>query len=283
MFVVGAVAVLAAMAGFWAGRSIRWQLAEAAEIAAEENGAAAAESRGQTRGGAREREQRDEYGNERGNGEVWENGIMSGIVSGGMQGRAQGGMPGVVSDGVHGGMPVRMPGRTRGGWRGRFDKRRQTKTVSLGREIGSPVTGQVSVFEEEGRRKLRILPDRGMVYAPAAGRIRRLYPMGSAILLQTEFGAEILLKIGSHVDEMCSGYYDCRVMEHEYIRKGTLLLEYDPAGLCGEGAEPEIILSVENEEELGAVTLTGSARMKAGEPILYVVCGKHSESYEKLV
>ncbi len=214
MFVLGAIAVLAAMAGFWAGRSVQWQLVEAAEADVEE-------SRGS-----------------------------------------------VVNTGV------RPEGRT--------ESRRQSKTVSLGREIGSPVAGQVSVFEENGRCKVRILPDQGKVYAPTSGKIRHLYPMGSAMLLQTEFGADILLQAGSHVDEMCSDCYHCRVMEHEYVRKGTLLLEYDPAGIGREGADPEIVLSVENEEELGGMTVTGQGRIKVGEPVLYVACGKHSESYEKL-
>lgn len=214
MFVLGAIAVLAAMAGFWAGRSVQWQLVEAAEADVEEG-----------RGTAADVSARPER---------------------------------------------------------RAESRRQSKTVSLGREIGSPVAGQVSVFEEEGKRKVRILPDQGKVYAPTSGKIRHLYPMGSAMLLQTEFGADILLRAGSHVDEMCSDYYHCRVMEHEYVRKGTLLLEYDPAGIGREGADPEIVLSVENEEELGGMTVTGQGRIKAGEPVLYVACGKHSESYEKL-
>ncbi len=218
MFVLGAVAVLAAMAGFWAGRSVTWQLAEAEGISAQ-----------------------DAPDNDAQPAQGWTNQEES-----------------------------------------RSKKRKNAKTLTPGREIGSPVSGQVSVCEENGRRKLRMLPDQGKIYAPVAGRIRHLYPMGSAMLLQTEFGAELMLQAGRNVDEMCSGYYRCRVMEHEFVRKGTLLLEYDPAAIRAEGAEPEVILSVENEEELEGVTVTAKSRMKAGEPILYVACGKHSESYEML-
>lgn len=222
MFVLGAVAVLAGMAGFWAGRSVTWQLAEAGGICAED---AAQENMGYTQDPAEQ-------------------------------------------------------GENRGSIHGR--RRRNARALVQGREIGSPVSGQVSVFEEDGRHKLRILPDQGKVYAPVAGRIRHLYPMGSAMLLQAEFGAELLLQAGSHVNEMCSDYYRCRVMEHEFVRKGTLLLEYDPAALHAEGAAPEVILSVENEEELEGMTVAARDRMKAGEPILYVACGRHSESYERL-
>ena len=227
MFVLVSVAVIAAMAGFWAGRSLTWQLAEAEGVSVEDA---------------------------------------------------------VDFDGEFGQNLVSVEetdAESRGKGRGSSKSRKNGKTISLGREIGSPVSGQVSVFEENGRRKVRLLPDQGKVYAPAAGKIRHLYPMGSAMLLQTEFGAEILLQAGSHVDEMCSSHYRCRVMEHEFVRKGTLLLEYDPAAIHAEGAEPEVILSIENEADMGKLTMTAKSRMKAGEPVLYVAGDKHSESYEK--
>ncbi|MCM1092221.1 MAG: PTS glucose transporter subunit IIA [Muribaculum sp.] len=219
MFVLGAVAVLAAMAGFWAGRSVQWQLAEAEGAYAEEP--ETAESVEQVRLRSRA------------------GGMMSSLM----------------------------------------ERRKPVKVLIPGREVVSPATGQMSTFEEGEERKIRILPDYGKVYAPASGRIKRLYPMGSAMLLRTEFGADIMIQIGSNVDEMCSGFYRCRVMEHEIVRKGALLLEYDPAAVTSTGANPEIILTIENEEDLEKVTVTGSSRIKSGEPLLYIAC-KEGELYE---
>ncbi len=207
LFVLGAVAVLSAMAGFWAGRSLNWQVVEAEGVAS----------------GAHE--------------EVVEK-------------------------------PVR---------RGQF------KTVSRYREIGAPVAGEVNMFEENGRKTVRIQPRQGKVYAPASGKIAHLYPMGSAMVLQTDFGAKLLLRVGSHVDEMSSEFYRCRVMENEVVRKGALILEYDPDGIGKNGADAEVLLSVENEEELGPVTLSSCTHTKAGEPILYVACDTHSESSDRRI
>lgn len=201
IFVLGAVAVLSAMAGFWAGRSLNWQLAEAEGVTAV------------------------------GHDEVVEK-------------------------------PVR---------RGQF------KTVSRYREIGAPVSGELNVLEENGRKKVRIQPRQGKVYAPASGKITHLYPMGSAMELQTDFGARILVSMGSRVDEMCSEFYRCRVMENEVVRKGMLIMEYDPEGIEENGGDAQVILSIENEEELGPVTLSSATHAKAGEPILYVACETHSE------
>lgn len=307
MFVLAAVAILAAMAGFWAGRSVQWQLAEAGETGAEEHAAAITQPDGNQSAVAGNRS------GFMGQGAVEYAGQKADAYAGQMPDTYAGrnvnpyaGIYGRRSEAEYdGAYPVaydrrdaetdtwrnrrgfarlgeRYDGKAAGRKNARFDRRRQVKTVSLGREIGSPVAGQMGVYVEDGRRKLRLLPDQGKVYAPASGRIQRLYPMGSAMLLHTEFGADLLLQVGNGVDEMCSGFYHCRVMEHEYVRKGTLLLEYDPVGIRGEGASPEVILSVENEEDLGGVTVTGQSRIKVGETILYIARGRHSESYEKL-
>lgn len=205
IFVLGAVAVLSAMGGFWLGRSVNWQLAE----------------------------------------------VETAAVSGHEE---------VVEKTV---------------------RRGQFKTVSRYREIGAPVSGEVNVLEENGRKKVCIQPCQGKVYAPASGKITHLYPMGSAMVLQTDFGARLLVRAGSHVDEMCSEFYRCKVMENEVVRKGTLVMEYDPAGIEKAGGDAQVTLSIENEEELGQVTLSSTTHAKAGEPILYVACEIHSESSDK--
>lgn len=320
MFVLAAVAILAAMAGFWAGRSVQWQLAEAGETGAEDHAATITQPDGNQRATVGNRnglmgQAAAEYAGQTADayvgqmpdgshGDVW-TGQTAGAYAGGNV-NPYAGVYGRRSEAEYDGvypaaydrrdaetdtwrnrrgfarLGERSYGKAAGKKNARFDRRKQVKTVSLGREIGSPVAGQMGVYVEDGRRKLRLLPDQGKVYAPASGRIQRLYPMGCAMLLHTEFGADLLMQVGSGVDEMCSGFYHCRVMEHEYVRKGTLLLEYDPAGIRGEGASPEVILSVENEEDLGGVTVTGQNRIKVGETILYIACGRHSESYEKL-
>ncbi len=205
LFVLGAVAVLSAMGGFWVGRSIKWQLAQAdggTSIPAEATAERA------------------------------ERGIM-------------------------------------------------VKALSQYREVGSPVAGELKVAEENGVKKIHIRPLQGKVYAPASGKITHLFPMGSAMLLKADFGADIFLRAGSRVDEMCSQWYRCRVMENEIVRKGSLLLEYDVEHIEESGADGEVILSIENEEVLGPLTRSTSNQVKVGEPILYVPCDIRSVSYER--
>lgn len=147
------------------------------------------------------------------------------------------------------------------------------RRILKGNEIVAPATGTVRLVETEGRREMHLVPEQGKIYAPAAGRILKLYPMGRAMVLQTEFGAEILLKAGDGVDDMYSRYYRCRVMEHEYVRKGALLLEYDPWGIASEGADPEISVSLQNPEAFEQLQMTELTHMKVGEPMIYVARG----------
>lgn len=169
-------------------------------------------------------------------------------------------------------------------WREEDDERDpRIKRILQGNEIGSPATGTVNVTEENGRREMRIFPEQGKIYAPAAGRIMRLYPMGRAMLLKTEFGAEVLLKAGTGVDDMYSGCYRCRVMEHEYVRKGALLLEYDMEQIAARGAEPEVTVSVENADTFAQISVTELTHMKTGEPLIYMARGNRSQDAGELL
>ncbi len=204
IYVLVAVAVLSSMAGFWAGRSMRWQLKEAQEP---------------------ESESKDSLLEKQ-------------------------------------------------------EQKRLVKALSKYWEVGSPITGEYEVVEEQGCKTVHIRSHHGKVYAPVSGKITRLYPMGRELVLCAEFGAEIHIEAGRKVDEMCSSLYRCRVMENEVVRKGALMLEYDAVSIEAAGGDSEVVLSIENEEALGPLTRSSSNHVKAGEPILYVACDTRSVSYE---
>lgn len=144
------------------------------------------------------------------------------------------------------------------------------KVIPKGRAIGSPCSGEVSFFYEGSRRGAVIQAEQGLVYAPAAGKIIRLYPMGNAFLLRTEFGVELLIKVGSRRDELLSMYYRPRIVQNEIVNKGKLLLEYDLEGLQAEGADTEVSISVEAAEDYRDILITGQKYVRAGEEVLWV-------------
>ena len=102
--------------------------------------------------------------------------------------------------------------------------------------VGSPVSGFAEVLRDGERPVVVIEPDCDGVYAPAGGKITRLFPMGNAFRLVTEFGAELYVQVGDGGDELMGAYYRPRIMQNEIVGKGKLLIEFDRRGLEMVGA-----------------------------------------------
>lgn len=156
-----------------------------------------------------------------------------------------------------------------GTWQNRKLKN-DVKRIPLGWSVGSPVGGTVRNISDSNGRGALIHPEQGKLYAPASGKIVRLYPMGNAMLLRTDFGVELLLRVGEMRDELHSMYYRSCVIQNEIVPKGKLLLEFDLEGLCGEGVDTSVSVTVNAAEPCQDITLTGKELVKAGEELLWV-------------
>ena len=127
-----------------------------------------------------------------------------------------------------------------GGRQGREKKYSSQATGEEGVTIGSPVNGEIRKRMEEtaeetadaGTGCISIVPEDGKVYAPTAGKVLKLYPMGNRIRFRTDSGLELLLNICRDREELHSAYYHCNVLQNEIVRKGKLLMEFDQEGLA---------------------------------------------------
>lgn len=144
------------------------------------------------------------------------------------------------------------------------------KRIPLGWAIGSPVSGKVSYFNEGTRRGALIVPEQEILYAPAAGKITRLYPTGNAMRLRTEFGIELLIQAGIETGDLEGRYYRPRVVQNEVVNKGKPLLEFDVEGIRGEGYDPSVMMSVEEAADYRDVTVCETPNVKAGENLMWV-------------
>ena len=136
--------------------------------------------------------------------------------------------------------------------------------------VGSPVSGEVTAQREGEQPTVIIRPDGDKIYAPAGGKITRIFPMGNAFLFTTEFGAELYIQAGEADDELMVRHYRPRILQNEVVGKGKLLLEFDRMGLEAEGMSTEVSVSVENCAHGGDVRMTVGGRVKTGEEILQV-------------
>lgn len=148
-----------------------------------------------------------------------------------------------------------------------------TKRISVGWEIGSPVSGMVRSINDGSRKGVVIQPEKGMLFAPVSGKIIRLYPMGNSMLLRTDFGAELLLCVGESGEELHSVYYRSGVIQNEIVTKGKVLLEFDMEGMHEEGIDTAVSLTVETTDVCQKIIVAPQSQVKVGEALF--VCGSH--------
>lgn len=153
------------------------------------------------------------------------------------------------------------------------------KRIPLGWAIGSPAEGAVRTFNNGSVKGAMVRTTKGCLYAPASGKIVKLYPSGNQIMLRTDFGIELLIRIGGinvgyqaeQEDDMVGEYFRPRVLQNEIVNKGKLLLEYDREALLAAGVDTDIFIGVEESENFRDITVTDKTQVRQGEEILWVV------------
>ena len=154
--------------------------------------------------------------------------------------------------------------------------------VMEGTAIGSPVNGEIRKISQDtlqdtteeavddNTKCITILPSDGRVYAPTAGKVLKLYPMGNRIRFRTDSGVELLLNICKDKEELHSTYYRCNVLPNEIVRKGKLLVEFDQEGLAREGVDTAVTVEMCQTPDRGRIIRTWKDYIRAGEELLWV-------------
>lgn len=179
--------------------------------------------------------------------------------------------------GVRGAGREKMTGETRE-WRQNPIRRRyrsrqyrEQQAKPSGHPFASPVAGQVDVLNNQGRRGVLFTPEDNRVYAPASGKIIRLYPRGNEFLLRTDSGVVLRVRAGERDAEMTRDYFRPRVVQNEFVGKGKLLLEYDREALARDGYDTHVFMTVEEDEGNYNLSVTGSVWVKNGQDCLWVL------------
>lgn len=136
--------------------------------------------------------------------------------------------------------------------------------------VGSPVKGWITSCRDGDHPTVVIQPEEDRLYAPAGGKIIKLFPMGNAFLFRTEFGTELYMQVGNVGDDLLGRYFRPRVVQNEIMCKGKLLLEFDSEGLVAEGVSPAVTVRVENHSYGSSVHVSATEQIRVGEEILLV-------------
>ena len=170
-------------------------------------------------------------------------------------------------------------GRHRGRRAGEERRQRDRREQREGRNddgasvIGSPVSGEVTAMLEGQCPTVVIEPQEDKLYAPAGGKVIRLFPLGNEFLFRTEFGEELHIRAGDGEDELLGRYYRPRVIQNEIVPKGKLLLEFDRCGLQQEGSSAQVSVKLEECAPGKEIRLTAGSLVRTGEEILRVQGG----------
>ena len=138
------------------------------------------------------------------------------------------------------------------------------------RVVDSPVAGTV-VAEEGDGTVITIQPGDDKLFAPTAGKVLKIFPMGNQFLFETEFGAELTIQVGDICDDMLGVMYRPRVVNHEIVPEGKLLLEFDREGLEEQGVEPTVKLKVSLEEgQTKELLVEDGVKLSKGEELFCI-------------
>lgn len=132
-----------------------------------------------------------------------------------------------------------------------------SKKVS-GTPFFAPVTGLVKDISEASDSSFAnkqlgdgvfILPDNHKIYAPCDCQVVYIFPANHALGLRTKDGLEFLLSLELDNSSPKEHGFTLAVEEDQYVKKGTLLGEFDPKYIEGNSPFARIHLIATNLEE----------------------------------
>ena len=145
-------------------------------------------------------------------------------------------------------------------------------------KIYSPLTGKTIKLEDVEDeafssgvlgKGIAILPEDGILYAPADGTISAFFPTGHAIGITMDDGAELLIHVGMDTVQLNGKGFQPFAAEGDKVKKGQKLLEFDRKLIQEAGYSLVTPILVTNAEEMGVVVpVDGGIQIHAGDELM---------------
>lgn len=139
------------------------------------------------------------------------------------------------------------------------------KTFSLGSRtisLASPVRGKVIPLSEVKDQMfscgllgdgVAIEPTGTRVVAPAAGKVKAIFPTGHAVALHTDQDLDVLIHVGLDMVKLEGRYFKVHVSVGEHVEAGDVLIEFDAPAIVAAGYDITIPVIVSNSAEFSSV------------------------------
>ena len=96
---------------------------------------------------------------------------------------------------------------------------------------------------------------KGKVYAPFDGEITVFFDTKHAIGMKSKDGVEILIHVGMDTVKLKGEHFTAKAAQGDTVKKGQLLLEFDPEAIKAAGYETTTPVVVTNAAEFGDITI----------------------------
>lgn len=115
-----------------------------------------------------------------------------------------------------------------------------------------------------------ILPDKGILYAPADGEIAAVFDTGHAVGMVTDQGTEILLHIGINTVEMKGRGFHVLTAMGKRVKRGEVLVEFDIDEIKRAGYDTTTLLLLTNSGEFENIDIASSGHVTQKDNLINV-------------
>ena len=104
--------------------------------------------------------------------------------------------------------------------------------------------------------------------APADGTIDVMFDTGHAVSMTTADGAEVLIHVGIDTVQLNGQHYKACCKAGDKVKKGDLLIEFDPEAIKAAGYDTITPVIVCNPDAFSAVKAENAGPVAAGDALL---------------
>lgn len=148
-----------------------------------------------------------------------------------------------------------------------------------GNMISSPIQGEIIPLDKVNDAAFStktmgdgfaVVPSEGKVYAPFDGKMELLFPTKHALGLKRTDGLELLIHIGFDTVNLKGKGFQSFVKQGDYVKKGTLLMEFDKNELEKMGYDITTAVVVTNSANYSKINVKKTGTVEVRESVLYV-------------
>ena len=163
----------------------------------------------------------------------------------------------------------------------RLDSPVEGELVALS-AVNDPVFGSGAMG-----RGAAIKNPKGQVFAPFDGKITVFFETKHAIGMKSEDGVEVLIHVGMDTVKLNGEHFTAKAAQGDKVKKGQLLLEFDPEAIQAAGYETTTPFVVTNAADYGDITValgdqTVVAKAAADAPAAPKAAAADDHEYDNL-